>query len=505
MIAVHRSHAITGAACLILGLLVGVSVNRNPVVLRGPQAQSHIPPLACPAQASPAPTAAATAATADWLDLQCVRARQQLQHWRRDVNASTPAVSPAAMYAALEPCLRQLRGAVYVYGPELAGVDLFHFGDGWPLSRFLDAWDHEEGEFYLIHLLLQSEYVTHDPSAAKLFVIPHFPVHELYTCMLTAPNWRTCSPDTGRISTSPALDAVMAGRWWQRYGGVDHVMIWGYDSGLRQIPDPSIEQRLFNATLLEHVYTPDRQAEEKDVIFPAVSWFSWEAESTMEGLLRARAPGLAPPARWGKPGQTEGCDRNRSILGSFRGTIHPERQYSGGVRQDLLEAYGGKADARLHITRVMDRTAFIADMRESHFCLCPPGWSWTSHIYAALNAGCPPVIYDTYTLPFEDVVPWHTFSLRIPPGRHMDTETVLDAVLLEDRCRMRRRLAQLFPWLVWSAAPMNVLDMTLAHVAYKVTRRLLQSPAAAAAFTPATHAAVRDDPTLVQFRPGLDS
>ena len=53
-------------------------------------------------------------------------------------------------------------------------------------------------------------------------------------------------------------------------------------------------------------------------------------------------------------------------------------------------------------------------MREAKFCLVVSGHGWGIRIVEAMACGCVPVIVeDNVMQPFEDVLPYETFSIRV--------------------------------------------------------------------------------------------
>eukprot|EP00470_Lotharella_oceanica_P015348 CAMPEP_0170186726 /NCGR_PEP_ID=MMETSP0040_2-20121228/40035_1 /TAXON_ID=641309 /ORGANISM="Lotharella oceanica, Strain CCMP622" /LENGTH=264 /DNA_ID=CAMNT_0010433583 /DNA_START=434 /DNA_END=1229 /DNA_ORIENTATION=- len=66
--------------------------------------------------------------------------------------------------------------------------------------------------------------------------------------------------------------------------------------------------------------------------------------------------------------------------------------------------------------KASDREVYYDSMRESVFCLCPPGWTtWTPRIVESLMLGCIPVIIQDkhIRLPFQSEISYDTFSIRV--------------------------------------------------------------------------------------------
>lgn len=164
-------------------------------------------------------------------------------------------------------------------------------------------------------------------------------------------------------------------------------------------------------------------------------------------------------------------------LASFLGSVG-EFAYSRGVRQALRDAYGagdGDVDGVFVYEGRLPVDEYNEIMRSSSFCLCPPGWApWTQRFMDAIAAGCIPVLFRTtepsfmMRLPFSDVVPWHAFTVVIPPERAARVGTLLAAIPASERCRMRRVLAAWGPLMLWSSHTDATLALTLQQLQRRV-------------------------------------
>jgi hypothetical protein len=159
-------------------------------------------------------------------------------------------------------------------------------------------------------------------------------------------------------------------------------------------------------------------------------------------------------------------------LASFYGTVHPYRNYSRGIRQDLLAEYGGRRGASRGVLMnsgwAPSSAEYVASLANSRFCLCPPGWAaWSPRLYHAIASGCVPVLFDspnfTMPLPFEDVVDWDAMVVHIPEGQHARVADYLHNIPDAVVCAKRAALAKWAPLLLWSTSPELPLVMTLAE------------------------------------------
>jgi hypothetical protein len=88
-----------------------------------------------------------------------------------------------------------------------------------------------------------------------------------------------------------------------------------------------------------------------------------------------------------------------AYLAAFFGTVHPDRGYSQGIRQDLTLEYCANTGARvgehgiLMVSHHTSRGDYVSSISTSRFCLCPSAWAqWSPRIYSAIATGCIPVL-----------------------------------------------------------------------------------------------------------------
>ena len=176
-----------------------------------------------------------------------------------------------------------------------------------------------------------------------------------------------------------------------------------------------------------------------DVIVPP--WMAW-----------TRYPNVsAQPRRHAAAAATAGS-ADRGVGGTWRcqlfwaGSIaHTYAlHYSGGMRQLVWEHH-------------RNRTGFCIDRRlpseyyeQARFCLAPSGDGWGDRLQKSIRAGCIPVIVQPGVLmPFEDVLPYHRFSLRFGANEVPTMHERLAAIGEAEHARMRRtllRYAAAFNW-----------------------------------------------------------
>lgn len=90
-------------------------------------------------------------------------------------------------------------------------------------------------------------------------------------------------------------------------------------------------------------------------------------------------------------------------------------------------------------------------VRRSVFCLAPAGGGWGQRLIDALAMGCiPVVVMDDVRQPFDDVLPYNEFALRVSQDDLDDIEEVLRAV---PPAEVKRLLAngERYVWrLIWT-------------------------------------------------------
>jgi len=119
-------------------------------------------------------------------------------------------------------------------------------------------------------------------------------------------------------------------------------------------------------------------------------------------------------------------------------------EYSQGVRQRIAELHSDEPDFVLGGTFTLD------DLRAATFCLAPSGWGWGWRITLTLLTQCVPVIIQpNVTQPFEELLPYEDFSLRLTKEDIPALPKLLRAVPDATICRMQTSLAKHYRALLW--------------------------------------------------------
>jgi len=140
---------------------------------------------------------------------------------------------------------------------------------------------------------------------------------------------------------------------------------------------------------------------------------------------------------------------NRTTLFFFAGGNRPnEPDYSGGARQLLVECVKKWNDPEFQLaTSVPD---MAEAMRASKFCLAPYGHGWGIRINWVMATGCVPVIIqESVFQPYEDVLPYEDFSIRLNNDDIPHLPKILRAVTPEKLEALQKGVAKYWPALVW--------------------------------------------------------
>lgn len=143
---------------------------------------------------------------------------------------------------------------------------------------------------------------------------------------------------------------------------------------------------------------------------------------------------------------------------------HRGSNYSGGVRQYL--ALHAPEYPGFYISGVRSND-YLANMRESLFCLAPEGWHpWSPRPYYGILLGCVPVVLsERQELAFEDVLPYDRLVVYVHPDDVTSLNDVLRAIRVEDVLDKIRLMERIWP-LFWYEGPHAMaMDGILAELA----------------------------------------
>ncbi|KAL1821056.1 hypothetical protein ACET3Z_015925 [Daucus carota] len=219
--------------------------------------------------------------------------------------------------------------------------------------------------------------------------------------------------------------------YWNRSSGRDHIWSFSWDEGACYAP-----KEIWNSMMLVHwgntnskhnhsttaywadnwdKISPDRRGDhpcfdpDKDLVIPA--WKDPDLDSLKLKL-------------WSWPRE------KRKILFYFNGNLgpayengRPEDTYSMGIRQKVAEEFGSSPNKKgklgkqhaddVTVTSVRSDN-YHKDLASSVFCGVMPGDGWSGRMEDSILQGCIPVIIqDGIFLPYENVLNYKSFSVRI--------------------------------------------------------------------------------------------
>ena len=165
-------------------------------------------------------------------------------------------------------------------------------------------------------------------------------------------------------------------------------------------------------------------------------------------------PVFSPPQQWAaSPWLRPKPPPVRTTLAYFSGNLAEKEplKYARGVRHRLRKAFLGKPGWVL----VGKRGALYSrDLSSSEFCIVPPGGDgWSSRVDDAVRHGCIPVVLmDGVRMPFEGVLDYAAFALRVPEADVERLDALLRAVPAARRAAMRAAMATLWTRFTYAKA-----------------------------------------------------
>eukprot|EP00743_Colponemidia_sp_Colp-15_P015864 GILK01019202.1.p1 GENE.GILK01019202.1~~GILK01019202.1.p1 ORF type:complete len:342 (-),score=31.06 GILK01019202.1:110-1135(-) len=258
-------------------------------------------------------------------------------------------------------------------------------------------------EWVIPELFATSPLRVSNPEEANVFVVPHLMVAYFHYYM-----FHKGSKNAADEAANPYFAGLMsyirhAGPWFDRHEGRDHVFVFAHDCGACMLNGTNIAA-VRNSIFLMNMGSLTTGAESlcfnrtKDVIVPPVQLSS--------DFLDFRKDTLRPDLS------------TRRNLAHFRGTVWDDLAYSGGVRQALKKLFlETRPGDFLFNEGFADPATYLKELRDSYFCLHPPGWlpcKWSGRFINLLFSGCiPTLLMDDLVFPLEEIIEYDSFSVRI--------------------------------------------------------------------------------------------
>ncbi|KAK9921833.1 hypothetical protein M0R45_030329 [Rubus argutus] len=219
--------------------------------------------------------------------------------------------------------------------------------------------------------------------------------------------------------------------FWNRSSGRDHIWFFSWDEGACYAP-----KEIWNSMMLVHWGNTNSKHKHSTTAYWADNWNDISSNTRGNHPCFDPDKDLVLPAwkspdvnslnskLWARPHET------RKTLFYFNGNLgpaypngRPETSYSMGIRQKLAEEFGsspnkegrlGKQHAEDVIVTPQRSGNYHEDLASSIFCGVFPGDGWSGRMEDSILQGCiPVVIQDGIFLPYENVLNYESFAVRI--------------------------------------------------------------------------------------------
>ncbi|KAL5708110.1 adenylosuccinate synthase [Ranunculus cassubicifolius] len=289
----------------------------------------------------------------------------------------------------------------------------------------------------LYESMLASPYRTLNGEEADYFFVP-----VLDSCIITRADDAPHFTLRGHLGLRSSLTLDMYKKaydhineqypYWNRSSGKDHIWSFSWDEGACYAP-----KEIWNSMMLVHWGNTNSKHNHSTTAYWADNWDG--IPSTRRGNHPCFDPDkdLVIPAwkqpdpdslrlkLWSRPRK----DRKRLFyfngnLGSAYTHGRPEDTYSMGIRQKLAKEFGSSPDKEGKFGRQNSSDVMVTPLRSDNyyedlgnsiFCGVLPGDGWSGRMEDSVLHGCIPVIIqDGIYLPYENVLNYESFAVRIP-------------------------------------------------------------------------------------------
>ncbi|XP_052175852.1 uncharacterized protein LOC127790391 isoform X2 [Diospyros lotus] len=231
--------------------------------------------------------------------------------------------------------------------------------------------------------------------------------------------------------------------FWNHSSGRDHIWFFSWDEGACYAP-----KEIWNSMMLVHWGNINSKHNHSTTAYWADNWDGISSD------IRGKHPCFDPdkdlvlPA-WKRPDAKSLSSKlwsrsreERKTLFYFNGNLgpaydygRPEHTYSVGIRQKVAEEFGstpnkegklGKQHAEDVVVTPLRTGNYHEDLASSLFCGVMPGDGWSGRMEDSILQGCiPVVIQDGIYLPYENVLNYESFAVRIQEDQIPDLIKIL--------------------------------------------------------------------------------
>ncbi|XP_058210081.1 uncharacterized protein LOC131322685 [Rhododendron vialii] len=219
--------------------------------------------------------------------------------------------------------------------------------------------------------------------------------------------------------------------FWNRSSGRDHIWSFSWDEGACYAP-----KEIWNSMMLVHWGNTNSKHNHSTTAYWADNWDQISSDRRGNHPCFDPDKDLVLPA-WKRPDVDALSSKlwarsreKRNTLFYFNGNLgsayehgRPEDTYSMGIRQKVAEEFGstpnkegklGKQHAEDVIVTPLRSDNYHEALGNSVFCGVMPGDGWSGRMEDSMLQGCiPVVIQDGIYLPYENVLNYESFAVRI--------------------------------------------------------------------------------------------
>lgn len=325
------------------------------------------------------------------------------------------------------------------YAPNIHGWQEMYAIEYWLTNKIM-LQSKERAQEYIIPLSYQQDYMTssqdlkveftRDPNHADFYVVPQIITCLTHTLMTTKKiNFEEAAIIATNEHFIPILDHIQYKLpYWNatQYPGENHVFVFSWDKGAC-IVRQALQRIKYSIKLQGHgqdISNPQYKVSDWDrpcydpkttIVIPQVSWKipnSLLIDSIqMNYILTTHKVPIDYPIQ------------KRPVLLFMRGTIKvkddPINLYSNGVRRKLAEisqnlSHSDSDQKTLIVTSDLSEH-YNSELTQTKIGICARGWApWTGRLQAVMNSETIPVFFaDEIVLPFENLINWRLFSMKI--------------------------------------------------------------------------------------------
>lgn len=328
----------------------------------------------------------------------------------------------------------ELPTSIAFYGPSDDGL--------WGQDHIYSAWAAFLNTFLRDWASQHNGVRTENPWEANLFYVPAF----TYAYSGNAGPWVSARLNAHLHSVVRYIRAAYP--WWERHGGRDHFVWLTNDRGAC-----SLAPHLAPLIKITHWgYSRHNQSFFADVVNKQYGCHNPVKDVVAAPVWHDSAGLAAVHAYHDAVRAARGADPNRTLLLFFAGGSRPDLTYSGGVRQDVAAYLSRLSPAPPDVVYLTNNgtSAYRTLLGTAVFCLTPYGYGWGVRVVIAMTAGCIPlIIQDGVHQPYEDLLPYADFSLRLARTDIPRLLDILRAVPQEERDALRFGMAQHYRSFMW--------------------------------------------------------